>query len=142
MRQLPTSPQGTFPPMEQGVIQPVTDTYHVAPAAASTSKAASMLVAVHKTVEVLLGRVVPLARLTHCTAASACPLDTLLPELCPYGDAGCPGVHLQEPVRQEVINKAFGDRNPSVINMWERATRTGELAKHKFNRPGTYVHLT
>jgi hypothetical protein len=100
---------------------------------------ASILAALHKAAEVLMGGVVPPAWRTNCTAARACPLHTLVPELCPYGDAGCPGVHLQESERQEIIMKAFGDRNPSVINMWERATRAGELARHKLSRPGTYV---
>ncbi len=100
---------------------------------------ASILHALNKAVEVLVGGTLPSGWRSGCAAAGACPLHALVPELCPYGDAGCPGIHLPEEQRQDLVADAFGDRNPLVINLWGRATRAGELARHKLSRPGTYT---
>jgi len=100
---------------------------------------ATIISALHEACGVLLGGALPRTWRALCVDANVCPMHTLVPELCPYGDTSCPAHHLQEEERQELINKAFGDRNPSVLNLWERATRAGELARHKLSRPGTYV---
>ena len=100
---------------------------------------ATVLQELQRTAGVLFGGKLPARWRAICTAATACPLHTLVPELCPYGATGCPGVHHDEERRQDLIDEAFGDRHPFILNLWERATRAGEIARHKLNRPGTYV---
>ena len=78
-------------------------------------------------VECLSGFVLPPSWSSHCKEHNVCPVQLLMPGLCPFGDVACPMRHPDAVEREEIVVMVLGDRDPAVYALRGRVQSSGQL---------------